>query len=900
MDEEPQTPWIGLDNAVTVSHLYDIVRERAAAFPNAVAFGGQQGLVWKTIDSRQLLDFVDRLAEELAARGVRAGDRVVVWVPNHWRTPVYLFALWKLGAVVVPFDREMNPDAGAVILSTVEPRLIIAGYGERPPWAKSANVVEWWEPGSEVQQTSGTWSPPGEELALAAFTSGTTGAPKGCMISHANLYSQLDPLFDSAPLDPSCRLASVLPLSHLFELTCGMLYPLRAGASIHYVPSRRGPDVVRVLQEQRVTHMICVPQLLMMMGQAIEGQLGAALPARVLRTLKTLADRSPMGVRRALFGMVHRKLGGHLRLMVSGGAALPVDTQLMWERLGVRVVQGDGAGECSPVIACGSSDGSAPVGSVGRPLRGVDVKLSPENELLVRGPNVMRGYWKDPAQTCQVLTDGWYATGDLARIDSAGYIWIEGRARDLIVLPSGLNLWPQDVEDALRGHPAVRDAVIVAVPTAAGGATHAYLIPSGSPIDIGGIMSACNGRLAPHQRVASASWWPDADFPRTSTLKVRRNLLPQPDAGDAIKVNLALAADDPVGQAIIGIARTATVQPDQTLGELGFDSLGLVELGVALEEKTGKAVMEGALSSEMTVQQLREAVATAPDLADGGDADAENTHVQQPLWPYTWGRVFRSLALPVNVQYRRGVTRTIVVGGEHVRGLEVPVILAGTHHGFPDMSLVRQGLAASGSPVVAQRLVPATWSGGMTAGSLKIGGLGLAPWYMVLAFGLYPLSQQRHQEASLRRLVQIAQAGNAILIFPQGAHCRPEDERAGHPSARFHTGVAHLARALEAPVVPFGLAGSELVLPPTTEGAKGLVIGGVPFSYTRGPLAIAFGPPQRRDALESAEEFTGRLQLECFRLTRTAEDELAKASVTAFPSCSGVAAATSLDADARE
>ncbi|MBM2809535.1 MAG: PlsC protein [Chloroflexi bacterium] len=861
------------------SHLYDLVRQRAVSFPDAIAFGGQQGLIWKTIDSRQLLDLVDRLAEELAAKGVKESDRVVVWLPSQWRTPVYLFALWKLGAIVVPFDREMNPEAGTGILDAVEPRFILAGHGERPAWARDENIVEWWEPGSEVPNASAPWSAPGEELAVAAFTSGTTGVPKGCMITHANLRSQIQALADAVPLDPSCRLASVLPLSHLFELTCGMLYAVSTGAAIHYIPSRRGPDIVRVLREQQITHMMCVPQLLMLMGQALEDQLAAALPAPVLRALKAVADRVPLGARRFLFAVVHRKLGGHLRLMVSGGAALPVETHRQWERLGVRVVQGYGASECSPVIACGTWEGKAPVGSVGRPLPGVDTKLSPEGELLVHGPNVMRGYWKDPERTAEVLTDGWYSTGDLARIDAAGNVWIEGRARDLIVLPSGLNLWPQDVEDVLRAHPSVSDATIVAVPTAAGGATlHAYLIPHGSVSDISQIVSASNARLAQHQRVASASWWPDGDFPRTSTLKVRRNLLPQPEAGATVRVSLALAADDPVGQAICGIARTSAVQPQQTLGELGLDSLGLVELAVTLEEKTGKAVAEGTLSSDMTVQQVREAVTNAPDVAEGNDRDETGESREQPMWPYTWGRAFRALALPVDVQYLRGVSQTIVLGKEHLQGVETPVIVAGTHHGFPDMSLVRRALAASPSPGLAHRLVAAAGSegAGFTDASFKIGGMGLAPWYMVLAFGLYPLNQRRFQGESLRRLVQVAQAGNAILIFPQGTHARPQDERTADPAARFRTGAAHLAQALDAPVIPFGLAGTDIILPPSIEGFKGIVFAGVPWSYKRGPLAIAFGEPLRMEASESAEDFTTRLQTESFRLTRMAEDELAR------------------------
>jgi long-chain acyl-CoA synthetase len=273
------------------------------------------------------------------------------------------------------------------------------------------HVVEWWEPATPAPQPVAGWQRPAEELAAIYFTSGTTGKPKGCMITHADLCSQVEALRDNIPLDDTCRLASILPLSHLFELTCGLLYPLSAGAAVHYVPSRRGADVVRVLSEQRITHMIAVPQLLGLMGAALEQQLAAKVPPAILGAMRAAAGRLPLAARRRLYWMVHRRLGGHLRMMASGGAALPPDIQRLWEGLGVRIVQGYGASECSPVVACGAPDGSTPLGSVGRPIRGVQVRLSAEGELLVSGPNVMRGYWKDPERTAEVLQDGWYATG---------------------------------------------------------------------------------------------------------------------------------------------------------------------------------------------------------------------------------------------------------------------------------------------------------------------------------------------------------------------------------------------------------------------------------------------------------------------------------------------------------
>jgi long-chain acyl-CoA synthetase len=308
-------------------HLYQLVQRRAERLPHAVALGGQDGLAWKTLDSSQLLDRVDRLAAELCSQGVGAGDRVVLWLPNHWRTPVYLFALWKLGAIIVPFDREMNPEAGASILESVEPRLVLVGYDERPAWAGGRDLVDWWEPGARGGAPTAGWEPPSEDLAAIVFTSGTTGSPKGCMITHANLLSQIEAGHERIALDARCRLASILPLSHLFELTCGLLYPLDAGAAVHYIPSRRGPDIVRVLAEQRVTHMMAVPQLLAMMGHALDQQLQAALPPQVYAGLFRLTDRLPLEARRRVFWMVHRKLGGNAWVCVWSRGMAPANAR---------------------------------------------------------------------------------------------------------------------------------------------------------------------------------------------------------------------------------------------------------------------------------------------------------------------------------------------------------------------------------------------------------------------------------------------------------------------------------------------------------------------------------------------------------------------------------------------
>jgi long-chain acyl-CoA synthetase len=858
------------------THTYQVVQRRAAAHPESTALGAQVGLGWETYTSRELLERTDRLAAELAADGLSSGDRVVLWVPNrHW-TAAYLFACWKLGAVVVPFDREMNPEAAADIIDSVEPRLTIVGYGERPAWARDRAIVEWWEPGARGLDpaTVTAVAPDPATLAAIFFTSGTTGKPKGCMITHGNFCHQIEALPSVIPLDTSNRLASILPLSHLFEMTCGLLYPLSCGSAIHYIPSRRAPDILRVLNEQKITSMIAVPQLLTMVGTSIDAQLRSQLPTPVYRSMMAAADRLPRPARRALFTPVHKKLGGHLTIFGSGGAALPLETLHLWERFGVQVAQGFGASECSPVITSTSIGGNEPAGSCGKPLPGVEVRLTPEGEACVRGPNVMQGYWKDPVRTAEALIDGWYHTGDLATIDAGGNLFVTGRAKDLIVLPSGLKVWPTDVEDVLCEHPLVKDAAVLMVPTAGGGATlHAYLIatPGHEGAEINHIIAESNGRLAQHQRVATASWWHQPDFPRTSTLKLRRNLLPQPSATTAVKVESFQAADDPVGLAVAGVAKLDAVRDEQTLAELGLDSLGLVDLALALEEKTGRQVGDGDLKLDMSVAGVRAFVASAPALADGdGHGPARNAQgvmVEQPLWPYTTGRHFRFVGAPFDGLYRASVTHTVVEGGEHLVDLPQRLIFAGTHRSFADFPLVRYGLKKTPARRLADRLVVAAWAGGFDLA----GALGN---YAKVAFGVYPLHQDANRDASLRGLVRLAEAGNPILIFPQGYHATVEQELAEDPVSRFKPGIAHLAQTLDAAVIPFGLAGTERLVPPDADTYHGLKIAGIPVKITRGPAAIVFGPLVRPEATETPAAFAARLQSVVFPLARRAEAAL--------------------------
>jgi putative phosphoserine phosphatase/1-acylglycerol-3-phosphate O-acyltransferase len=323
------------------------------------------------------------------------------------------------------------------------------------------------------------------------------------------------------------------------------------------------------------------------------------------------------------------------------------------------------------------------------------------------------------------------------------------------------------------------------------------------------------------------------------------------------------------------------MKDEQSLAELGLDSLALLDLAIALEDKCGKAVAEGDLQPGMTVGEVRSLMAAAPPLGVG----AESTHVRMavptgaeqvsasaPLWPYSLRRSRQVLRLPIDLAYDHYVTRTIVQGGEHLADLPRPVILAGTHHAYADFPLVAQALKQTEARDLASRLVVAARASAFDAA-------GPAAWFGVLALGLYPLRQYGDQDTSLRGLARLAQEGQAILIFPQGRHIKPEAERADEPDAHFRAGVGHLASALRATVVPFGLAGTEAVFP-NVDHAR-LMIGDIPVVLRKGPVAITFGAPLDMEPHEAPTDFARRLQQICFELTRGAEAALGSPQVLA-------------------
>ncbi len=481
-------------------------------------------------------------AWRLRAIGLEPGDRVLTWSPSMPELAAAYFGAMRARLIYVPLDLRMSTEAVEAIVRSSESRHLILGTGRDAPDPREARLETFptttlvalcaepadddpaFPPDWEAVQAA--WEPPTpDDIFQLVFTSGTTGTPKGVMLAHDNILATIESFHAVMP-HLEHRIVSLLPLSHLLEQAVGLFYALSVGADVLYVRSRNPRVIFDALRDHKVTSMVVVPQVLDLFWSAVTREVEKRGRTAMFDRLRGVARHLPMAVRRAMFGSVHKQIGGHLRLFVSSGAFLPPALQQGWEDLGVIVMQGYGATETG-TGSCTTLDDHG-LGTVGRPPAGIQMRLAEDGEVQFRGRPLFKGYWQNPEATAAAFTEnGWYHTGDIGHLDDAGRLILSGRMKDIIVLPNGFNVYPEDLENALR-IAGIRDSVILETKP---GRIEAIVLagdrfstpdPAALRARLDAAVKAANATLGPNQRIAGWRLWPEEDFPRTHTLKVKR------------------------------------------------------------------------------------------------------------------------------------------------------------------------------------------------------------------------------------------------------------------------------------------------------------------------------------------------------------------------------------------
>jgi long-chain acyl-CoA synthetase len=783
---------------------------------SARQFGSHPALLFKEGYRTKNWSYNQLLARSLATagwlekQGVKKGDRVVIWAPNSPYWVMAYFGALHLGASLVPLDVRVNKDFVHNVVKQTEPVLAFLSETNLTEWAEAtpAHDLKILETVEGDQEFSGDPTLSADDIAEIMFTSGTTGDPKGVLLTHRNILSNVDAVNNMVPHIKNYRMLSILPLSHMFEQTLGLLQPLKQGASIFYPANIQSNTLFEAMQDQNITTILMVPQVLELFMNSIEREVKRQGREKTWQMLQNIAGKLPMGWRHFLFGPIHKRLGGHLKFLVVGGAYLNPDLIGKWERLGIPILQGYGLTECSPILT-GSPLNSRNPESVGRPISGVELKLSPEGEILVRGKNITQGYWHNPKATAAVFTeDGWFRTGDLGSLDDKGYVFLKGRMKDMIVLANGQNVFPEDIERVLKKLSGLKNAVVLADPHSKEPQVHAVLLGENALGRAEGehIIQQANARLAAHQRIRGFSIWPQEDFPLTHTLKVKKHEVaraireqadhksePQPEEQPEE------TADDRTGARLLAlVAELGEVDParlnlQSKLGDdAGLDSLGLVELLASIEEHFGQTLDETRLGPDTTLAELQ---ATLEGKA--GATLIESKKPEFKRWPLSGPVSLIRQALQGPMRGLFGlVVKTRVEGRENLGGLKGPAIFVATHTSHLDSPTILEALPGKvrrkiAIAAAADYFFSKKWLGFISS----------------LLFNAFPFSRGGSVRPSLLHCAWLIEHGWSILIYPEGT--RTTSGKVGS----FKPGIGLLAVEMGAPVVPVNVEGLFEILP---------------------------------------------------------------------------------------
>ena len=806
-------------------------------------------------DMREL---ATRAAGFLAGEGIKPGDRVMLVSHNAPEWGMTYFGVLKTGASCIPVDPDSSVDeivnfarageaAGIVISGKLQDEH--ADLGEKlTAAALSPKIWNFDEvfaiPDQQVEDERLALLPSrvtAQSLASLIFTSGTTGRPKGVMLSHRNLTSMVSMLSSVFDMTTKDGVLSVLPLHHTFEFSTGFLTPLSRGAQITYLPELTGDALARAIKNGHVTGMVGVPALWELLHRLIKNKLyecsdwiGKTADA-MIKANAWVRDNTPFNFGPIAFYPIHEGLGGRIRYFISGGSALSETIQRDFQGLGFTILEGYGLTEASPVLTVTRPENRMLTGSVGRPLPGVEVKISEPDatgvgEVIARGPNVMLGYFADENATRDALVERWLYTGDLGKLDDDGNLFLVGRSKEIIVDTNGKNVYPDELEEVYANSPHVKELSIVGLPDGIGEKV-ACLVVADDEYDITLSRAELRRRVEEHFREVSASLpyykrvkvlqFTEEELPRTATRKVKR--------AEVTTILEALGANNKAGAAarsetaadsetrwLAGIVANVCNRPQSEisvnshLADLGFDSLMFVELAAAIENAGGSITAPERLNEAQDLREVASLVSRRPGASsrDGGSIrsesrrdDEEEIHV-----PSLVSRAGTRAGDVLQRLFYGRFLETHYEGRSNIPA-HTNFIVAANHSSHLDMGLTKMALGEAGKDMVV---------------------LAAADYFFDTKYkravmenftNLVPMERTGSLRQSLRHASSFLNRGYNALIFPEGTRSITGE------MADFKPVIGYLALHTGVGILPVYLVGTHDAMPKGSNVIKNRKVG---------------------------------------------------------------------------
>lgn len=759
----------------------------------------------RTYSYHQLLALARAMSRHIPA----GAQRMVLYSENRPEWIQALYAGWCADCIVVPVDYQATAEDVAFIVRDCRPEVLFCSRDGRPVLAEvmaGLDYVPELRVFEELALTEAADPEPiavtdSQATALLIYTSGTTGTPKGVMLSFDNLLANVEAVTIGTPIySRDERVLMLLPLHHIFPLLGTLVIPFQIGATVALSPSLRAEDIIATLQNNKITILIGVPRLYSLIMQSIQKKIAASPIATLLYRLAE-AVGSPR-LSRLLFGAVHRKFGGHLKYLVSGGAALDPVVGRQYTTLGFEILEGYGMTEAAPMISF-TRPGQVHIGSAGTAMSCTAIDIR-DGEIVASGRNIMQGYWNRPEETAAVLRDGWLYTGDLGHLDERGRLFITGRKKEILVLASGKNINPALIEQELEAStPAIAEAGVLLKDDLLQVAIRpnlAYIREKGiHPMEDyfrWQVIDRYNQQVSPSKRLHRFTLV-ESELPRTRLSKLKRFQLP---ALVAERMERATRTRQHPGGEEYRLIRlfledltSRTIGPDDHLEiDAALDSLDRVSLLVFIHKTFGVEIDESALMRMPTLRQISGFVAErkeriAVERIDWREIVRERIDSGLPRTWWTTNLIKNASRLLLRCYFRYRTE-----GRENIP--DTPCILAPNHQSFIDGLLVAAGLK---NALMRRTCFYAK------AKHLR------NRWLRFLADrnNIVVMDINADVRESIQKVATLLASGKNIILFPEGT--RTLNGALGE----FKKTFAILSKELNVPVVPVAIRGAFEALP---------------------------------------------------------------------------------------
>ena len=753
----------------------------------------------RDITGRELLKYIQQYSLLIHKGGIKIG----IYSENRVEWIYAFYAALQSNCIAVPIDYMASSEDVAYIIDDCQPEILFISAAMEEAYAKvklkstfEPKIIVFEDHPPVADQPESAWTSPddNETTAVIIYTSGTTGSPKGVMLSYTNIIQNMVAVIEAKIFHSECQALVLLPLHHIFPLVGSLMVPLYAGGTLVISPSMQTPDLMKTLADNQVTVMIGVPRLYELMYRGLMAKINKSLIAKAFLKLVYRTKSRKLG--KTLFKKIHVGLGGHLMFMIAGGAALNKEVGNFFYAIGFDILEGFGMTEAAPMITF-PRPGNIKIGSTGQALPGLTIEIR-DGEIVAKGPNIMKGYYKRPEETADVIKDGWLYTGDLGRIEKGGFLYITGRKKEIIVLPNGKNINPVEVEMKLESSsPAIKEAGVFMYKEM----LHAVIFPdykflSDSRIDNilqyfrESVLAPFNAEMSSYKRIMQFTLV-NTELPRTRLSKLQRFKLeelihqtesekpktkdPDTDEYRAVKSFIESQVDMDVSP------------EDHLVFDIALDSLGKLSLIDYIEKTFGVKISEEQLLKFPSIKTISEYIRThklfhkQEDTTWTGELK-ENMEVELPKYSFLLGTIVHSVRSIANI-----FIKTEGKGFENIP--EGPCFFAPNHQSKLDAFLVLSYLD--------KKTLIDTYSY-----AKKDHVEGAIRKYLANRTNIIVMDLARDLKESIRKMAEVVKHGKKILIFPEGTRTLTGE------LGSFKKTYAILSTELNIPVVPIAISGA--------------------------------------------------------------------------------------------